>query len=835
MTVNDLPPQKPEPDEGERKTTDDLIASLQTDLRSGLTSVSAAERLKRLGPNEVPEKVPHPLLLIAKKFWGLTAWMLELIIVLSLVLRKYPDAAIVAVLLVTNAVVSLLEERKAAGAVEALKKELRTNARALRDGAWTAVPARELVPGDVVRLRAGDVVPADVQVANGSLAADQSSLTGESLAVEKGVGDLVYSGSVITRGEATGIVLRTGAGTKFGKTVELIQVARPKLHMEEVVTKLVRRLLVIIGSLLALTIAVSVVRGMAILEILPLMLVLLLSAIPVALPVMYTVSMAVGARDLAKRSVLVTRLSATEDAATMDVLCVDKTGTLTLNELSISRVFPVGSFTEREAVLFGALASQEANRDPLDLAFIRQAREKAWQNPDDRQESFTPFDPATRKTEAVVRHDGRRLRVMKGAVPVIAQVCGLGPDEAQALEARVGELSGKGYRVVAVAVAEVGSGKPAIAGLVALSDSARPDSKQLIQELHALGVSVKMLTGDALPIAREIAGELGVGEDINRMSDLKDLLTTDPAGALRRLEKSDGFAEVYPEDKYMIVQSLQAARHVVGMTGDGINDAPALKQAEVGIAVNSATDVAKSAASVVLTSEGLSGIVELVRNGRKVYQRINTWILNKIMRTILKSAFVVGVFLVTGDFVISAFAMVLLLLMTDFMKISLSTDHVRWSPSPDTWNIKAYVRVAAVLGALMALESCAVLALGQVLWRLRTSDPVVRTFSFEILLFSAVTSIFVIRERRHFWSSRPSRLLLMIMALDIIAGALISTFGIPGLFPALPIEMTLFLIAWNVALTLVLNDGVKLFLLKRSKLGGHTAGAAAEGSTSPQG
>jgi len=803
-----------------------FAVSLDTDLRSGLTSGSAADRLKRFGPNEVPRKKAHPLLLVAKKFWGLTAWMLELIIVLSLVLRKYPDAAIVAGLLVTNAVVSLLEERKAAGVVEALKKELRINARTLRDGAWTTVPARELVPGDVVRLRAGDVVPADVEVAAGSLAADQSALTGESLAVEKGTGDLVYSGSVITRGEATGIVFRTGSGTKFGRTVELIQVARPKLHMEEVVTKLVRWLLLIIGGLLALTFAVSIVRGMAILEILPLMLVLLLSAVPVALPVMYTVSMALGARELAKRSVLVTRLSATEDAATMDVLCVDKTGTLTLNELSISQVFPVGSFTEQEAVLFGALASQEANRDPLDLAFIRRARDMGWLDPDDVQESFTPFDPATRKTEAVVRRGGRRLHVMKGAISVIAQACGLGPEDEQALEDRIGDLSGRGYR--AVAVAEDEGGKPAIVGLVALSDRPRPDSKQLIKELHALGVSVKMLTGDALPIAREIARDLGIGEDISRMSDLRDLLKTDPAVALRQMETSDGFAEVYPEDKYMIVRSLQASHHVLGMTGDGVNDAPALKQSEVGIAVSSATDVAKSAASVVLTSGGLSGIVELIKNGRKVYQRINTWILNKIMRTILKSAFVVGVFLVTGDYVVSAFAMVLLLLMTDFMKISLSTDRVQWSPSPDTWNIKAYVRVAAGLGTLMALESFGALALGQAFWRLRTSDPVVWTFSFEILLFSAVTSLFVIRERRRFWSSRPSRLLLTIMTLDIIAGALISTFGIPGLFPALPVAMTLFLLGWNLALALTLNDCVKLLLLKKLNRGRQAPGKTSE-------
>jgi len=813
---------------GGSNTPDNASDLLQTNLQFGLTSASAADRLKRIGPNEVPEKKTQPFLLFLKKFWGLTAWMLELIIVLSLILRKYPDAIIVAVLLVTNAVVSLLEERKAAGAVEALKKELRINARALRDGAWTTVPARELVPGDVVRLRAGDIVPADIKVAAGSLAVDQSALTGESLAVERGAEDLLYSGSVIKRGEATGVVLRTGAGTKFGRTVELIQVARPKLHMEEVVTKLVRRLLLIIGGLLVLTITVSVVRNIALFEILPLMLVLLLSAIPVALPVMYTVSMAVGARDLAKRSVLVTRLSATEDAATMDVLCVDKTGTLTLNELSISQVFPVGPFTEREAVLFGALASQEANRDPLDLAFIRQTREKGWLGPADVQESFTPFDPATRKTEAVVRRGDHRLHIMKGAVSVIAGACGLCPEDEQALEMRAEDLSKRGYRTVAVAMSE--GGKPAFVGLVALSDRPRPDSKQLINELHALGVTVKMLTGDALPIAMEIARDLGIGEDISRVSDLKDLLKTDPAIALRQMEKSDGFAEVYPEDKYMIVRSLQAAHHVVGMTGDGVNDAPALKQAEVGIAVNSATDVAKSAASVVLTSGGLSGIMELVKNGRKVYQRINTWILNKIMRTILKSAFVVGVFLITGDFVISAFAMVLLLLMTDFMKISLSTDRVQWSPSPDTWNIKAYIKVAAALGTLMVLESYAALALGQALWRLRTSDPVIRTFSFEILLFSAVTSIFVIRERRHFWSSRPSRLLLTIMALDILAGALISTFGIRGLFPALPVAMTLFLLGWNIALSLILNDYVKLLLLKKLNLRGQASGATSEGS-----
>jgi H+-transporting ATPase len=817
MTEKSLLPESAEPGGDKQKTVSDLLVNFETDLRSGLSSASAGDRLRHLGPNEVPEKKTHPLRLVARKFWNLTAWMLELIIGLSLVLQRYPDAVIVAVLLVTNAAVSLLEERKAASAVDALKKELRINVRTLRDGAWTLIPAREIVPGDVVRLRAGDLVPADITVADGALAADQSALTGESLAVEKGVADLVYSGSVVRRGEATGIVRRTGRDTEFGRTVELVQVARPKLHMEEVVTQLVRWLLLIIGGLLTLTVAVSAVRNLALLEILPLMLVLLLSAIPVALPVMYTVSMAVGARDLAKRSVLVTRLTATEDAATMDVLCVDKTGTLTLNELSVSEVFPMGPFTEREVVLFGAMASQESDRDPLDLAFIRHARERGWLDPSDVQESFTPFDPTTRKTEAVVRRGGRQFHVMKGAVSVIVKACGLGPADEKALDLQVGDLSGRGYRTVSVAMDE--GAKPTLVGVVALSDKPRPDSQQLIRELHALGVSVKMLTGDALPIALEIGKALGIGDHISRMSDLKSLLKADPAAALRQMERSDGFAEVYPEDKYTIVRSLQAGAHVVGMTGDGINDAPSLKQAEVGIAVSSATDVAKSAAGVVLTREGLSGIVELVKNGRKVYQRINTWILNKIMRTILKSGFIVGVFLVTGEFVVSAFAMVLLLLMTDFLKISLSTDTVRWSRSPDNWNIKAYVTVAAFLGGLMTLESFTALALGHALWKLRTSDAIVRTFSFDILLFSAVTSLFVIRERRHFWSSRPSQLLLAVMALDVLACVLISTLGIRGLFAPLPVLITLFLFAWNVGFSLLLNDSVKLFLLNKLNLG----------------
>ena len=808
-----IAPENIGPSEYERKTPEEVMALLETHPNEGLTSSEAERRRQRFGPNEVPEKRRHPLLSFLHKFWGLTAWMLEIIIVLSWILHKAADVYIMSVLLIMNSIISFLEEQKASRAVEELKTKLQVRARTLRDGSWTVVPSRELVPGDILRIRSGDFVPADIKISSGALAVDQSALTGESLNLEKKTGDLLYAGSVLKRGEATGVIIRTGTMTNYGKTTELVQIARPKLHLEEVVTKLVKWLFMIIGGLLGLTLGISVVRGFSLLEILPLMLVLLLSAIPVALPVMFTVSMALGARELAGKNVLVTRLSATEDAATMNVLCVDKTGTLTLNELSIAHIVSLPPFAERDVILFGALASQEANQDPLDLAFIGHAKRMGLETSSYLQESFIPFDPMTRKTEAQIRHGRGAFRVMKGAVEAIARECGLGTQDLESLEARLQDFSKKGYRTLAVAVIQ--DAKPMLAGLAALGDSLRPDSKALIQELRALGLSIKMLTGDALPIAREVAEEVGIGDQISRISDLKSLLAADPAAALRLMEQSSGFAEVYPEDKYLIVQSLQAGNHVVGMTGDGINDAPALKQAEVGIAVKNATDIAKASASVVLTGTGLSGIVELVRNGRKIYQRIHTWVLNKIMRTILKSSFVIGVFLFTGDFVISASAMVLLLLMTDFVKISLSTDQVRWSKSPDTWKIGSYVKVSAALGLGMVLESLILLGLGMKIWNLAPSDPQVQTFSFEILFFSAITSIFVVRERRHFWSSAPSRIMGSVILVDMALGIMIASFGIPGALPPLPLSMTGLILLYNFVFSLFVNDYLKIRLMRK--------------------
>jgi H+-transporting ATPase len=792
----------------------EAVKGLQSNADTGLAQAEATARLKQYGYNEVPERKANPFIQFAKKFWGLTSWMIELIIVLSWILHKYPDVVIVSALLVVNAILSFAQEQRASGAVEALRHKLQVAARVLRDGVWKVTAARELVPGDIVRVRPGDFVPADVKIIAGDLGVDQSALTGESMEVEKRADDVLYSGSIVRRGEATCVAILTGVSTYYGRTTELVQIARPRLHIEEVVSQVVRWLLLIVGALLSLTLIVSVLRGVQLLEILPLMLVLLLAAIPVALPVMFTVSMAVGAMELARRGVLVTRLSAAEDAATMNVLCVDKTGTVTMNKLSMAEVIPLHGFTEQQVILYGALASQEANQDPIDLAFIQTARQRRLINDSFAVKTFVPFDPQTRRTEAVVQQDGREFRTMKGAVRSIAQACGLDEGAIGELEATSSELAMKGHRTLAVARAD-DQGQPRLVGLATLYDAPRPDSKALIAELKGLGIAVKMLTGDALPIAREVAAEVGLGENVSRVAELEELAKANPVGAAELAEKSDGFAEIYPEGKYTVVKSLQGRGHVIGMTGDGVNDAPALRQAEVGIAVSNATDVAKGAASVVLTAEGLSNIVALVENGRRIYQRIVTWVVNKISRTILKSSFVVLAFLVTGKYVISAFGMILVVFMTDFAKISLSTDNVRWSQKPDRWNVAGLVRVAAILGLLMVAESFGLLYIGFKYFGLNADIEALQTFTFEILLYFAIFSLFVVRERRHFWDSMPSKTLLSVLTLDAIIGMIVATVGIPGMKP-IPFTQTLAVIGYAFAFSLVVNDLIKFILVKET-------------------
>lgn len=775
----------------------------------GLASAEARARLLRDGPNEVPEKRTHPIALFAKKFWGLSAWMLELIVFLSLLLHKHADFWIALALLVVNAVLSFAQEQRASTAVAALRRQLHVTARALRDGAWATVPARELVSDDVIRVRIGDFVPADLRLLDGELDVDQSTLTGESQEITKRTGDSLYSGSVVRQGEGTGAVVATGVHTYFGRTTQLVDSARPRLHVEEVVTRVVKWLFMIVGVQVALVLMLSFMTKSSLVEILPLALVLLMSAVPVALPVMFTVSMAVGSMELAKRGVLITRLSAAEDAATMDVLCADKTGTLTMNRLEFVGASPEAGFVEADVLESAALASNEANQDPIDVALLGAARERGLLH-ETRAIEFHAFSPKTRRTEAVAEIEGRRLRVMKGALRAIAEVVGVERNRVAAIEDRLAAQAEKGIRFLAVARA-IGEEPLRLVGFVLLHDPPRRDSRRLIAELRNLGVTVKMLTGDALPVGREIARSLGIG-GIAAAWELRAAEAEGEACATDLVHVANGFAEVYPEDKFRVVTALQAAGHVTGMTGDGVNDAPALRQAEVGIAVSGASDVAKGAASVALTTEGLAGIVDLVKNGRAIYQRVLTWIINKVSRTILKSGYVVIAFLFTGKFVISALGMVLLVFMTDFVKIALSTDRVRPSDKPETWNIGPLVRIAVVLGILMLAEALVLLAFG--LRHLGLSGGRLHTFAFQTLLFFALFSIISIRERRAFWASRPGALLSAALAADACAGVAVGSLGLAGLRPLPPAAAALTL-GYALVCSLAVNDAVKAALVAK--------------------
>ena len=782
-----------------------------TDLENGLNSEEVQKRIREYGYNEVPEKRVSAITKFAKKFWGITPWMLEITVVLQWLLGKYLESYIIIGLIFFNAILSYIQEEKANTALALLKQKLRINARVKRDGKWTVTSARELVLGDIIRLRAGDFVPADIEVLEGSVEVDQAALTGESLPVEKKNNDTLFSGSTIRRGEITGIVTSTGTKTYFGRTVELVQTAKPKLHMEEVISKVVRWLLIMVVVTLSIGLVFAILDDINLIEIFPLAVVLLVSAIPVALPTMFTISMALGSLELSKRGVLITRLDASEDAATMDVVCVDKTGTITMNKLYVTDTIAIGEYTKDDVILYGALASQEANQDPIDLAFISKAKDMQISLNGYLQRNFVPFDPSIRRTEATIEKDGQQFIVLKGAIGTIFPLCKNDREELSRLEEDVESLSAKGYRVIAVAK-DTMEDDIKLVGIAALYDRPRSDSPKLISELKDLGISVKMLTGDALPIAKEVAEQIGLGGNITRISELKE--STDEEKSFQIIEGSNGLAEIYPEDKYLIVKSLQKREHVVGMTGDGVNDAPALRQAEVGIAVSNATDVAKGASSAVLTTEGLEGIRDLIISGRIIYQRIATWIINKIIRTFKRVVFIVFAFILTGKYVVSTFHMILLLFLSDYVTLSISTDNVRPSRKPESWDIIGLVKAGVFLGISIVVESFLILYIGLSYFGLNNNIDQLHTFVFVFLTFSGYFTVMTVRERKYFWESKPSKPLILSIIINMVVVLAISILGMPGLTPIDPIEVFTIL-GYSFVTCLLVNDFVKILLLKK--------------------
>ena len=731
---------------------------------AGLTTQQAKSLLTQYGENAVAIEKPHPLRALLGKFWGPISWMLEAAVILELVLHKPFEAVVIGALLVFNAVLSLLQEGRAGRAVAMLRQKLTIQVHVRRDGAWQTLPSSALMPGDLVHLGMGDLVAADVHLVDGHVLIDQSAVTGESEPVEAGTGADAFMGSLIKRGEATGLVTATGSRSSYGKTAEIVQTAGAKGHLQGMIFGIVRSLILGDIALAAVLLLYALVTHLPLREVVPFCLILLVASVPAALPAMFTLSAALGTQELAKRGVLVSRLAAIEEAAAMDVLATDKTGTLTRNELSLSAVQPVSSHTEEEVLRFALLASDDATKDPIDLAILTAAKDRKIATAGFDRQKFVPFDPATKRSEATVRHGADTLRVAKGAPAVIAALTAdknpLWLKDAEALAA-------KGFRVLAVAA---GPEKAlASVGLIALLDAPREDAAALVKSLKDLGLRVLMVTGDGPATAATVAAQVGITGPLCP----PERLHTDLDAAA---QDCDVFAGIFPEDKIHLVEALQKAGHVLGMTGDGVNDAPALKQAEVGIAVASATDVAKAAASAVLTNPGLGDVVAAVETSRRIYQRMLTYTLNKIIKTLEISLFLTLGVLLTHSLIITPLLMILLLFANDFVTMSIATDNVSFSKRPERWDVRSLFLTALPLSFLSLLLSVGVLMAGRVL--LHLSPVQMQTLVFLTLVFNGQGMVYLVRERSHLWRSCPSRWLLLSSAAAVAIVSLLANFGL---------------------------------------------------------
>jgi len=736
-------------------------AAATDELLSGLTNGEARRRLEKFGPNAMPDTSVHPLRMALEKFWAPVPWMLEAAIVLELVLGKYVEAAIIGGLLVFNAALGLFQESRAQATLAALKSRLALTASVRRDGAWKTVPAAELVPGDVVKLSLGGVVAADVHLTGGEVLLDQSMLTGESVPIEAGAGVQTYAGALVRRGEAVAEVTATGARTKFGRTAELVRTAHVMSSQQKAVLRVVRNLAVFNGVVIAMLVAYAWLLKMPPAEIIPLVLTAVLASIPVALPATFTLAAALGARALAKRGVLPTRLSAVDEAGTTDVLCSDKTGTLTQNALTVTTVHPLPGFDEAHVLALAALASADGGQDPVDAA-IRSAASSKSVSDAPKLIKFEPFDPAKKMSEATATDSaGDPQRIVKGAFAVVA---GLAQPSPTATEA-ANELEAQGFRVLAVATGPQPAMK--LAGLIALSDPPRSDSAALVSELHGLGVRTVMVTGDAPATAAIVAKAVGLGGADCPPGPIPDAV---------RPEQFAVFAGVLPEDKYKLVKAFQTGGHTVGMCGDGANDAPALRQAQMGIAVSTATDVAKSAAGMVLTEPGLAGIVAAVKEGRVTFQRIQTYTLNSIIKKIVTVLFLIVGLIMTGHAILTPLLMVIVMIAGDFLAMSLTTDNVRPSPMPNAWRIGSLTMAGVVMGICLLAFCSGALAVGK--FEMGFGIDKLRTLAFIALVFGSQATLYAIRQRRHLWGSRPSFWLAVSSVADILIASTLAVDGI---------------------------------------------------------
>jgi len=793
-------------------SVEDTLKDLNTSLEKGLSEEDAKKRLEKYGLNEIPEKKKSLILKFLSYFWGPIPWMIEIAAILSILVKHWEDFWIIFSLLILNAVVGFWEEKKAEDVIAFLQNKMAVRARVLRDGKWKVIPGKFLVPGDIVRIRMGDIVPADIKLVDGEfLSVDQSALTGESLLVTKKLGDILFSGSIVKKGEMTGVVVATGMNTYFGKTVKLVEEAKTVSTFQKMILRVGNYLIILALILVSIVFFVAIYRNESIIETLRFSLVLTVAAIPAALPAVLSITMAVGAYNLAKKKAIVRKLTAIDELAGVDILCSDKTGTLTQNKLTPGTPIGFNNFKREDVILYGALASREEDNDPIDMAILNSLdkfglREKIKKF---KQKSFIPFDPIRKRTEAEIEGD-ENFRVSKGAPQVILDLCEISEKEREKVEKIVESYAKHGYRTLGVAIKEKDKWK--FVGLIPLFDPPRPDAPRAIKAIKMMGVRIKMITGDHASIAKHIGEMLGIGNKAVSMGELEKL-RKNGKDIVSIVEESDIFAEVFPEHKYEIVESLQKKGHLVAMTGDGVNDAPALKKADCGIAVSGATDAARAAAAVALLEPGLTVIADAIKEARKIFARMESYVVYRITETIRVLFFIALSIMIFNFYPINALMIVLIALLNDVPILAIAYDNVNIHSKPVKWNMHKVLLLSSILGIAGVISSFLLFYIAKDILNLSATQ--IQTFIFLKLAVAGHLTIFITRSEKFLWSKPwPSGLLFWSAVITKIAATLIAAYG----FLMSPINWWLIGLIWGYAIIWMFAlDQIKAGTLKRIK------------------